>query len=276
MPLSSLRNQSLAKMKQILYAFAVICLYSCSPKLPLTNRPPLADSAFVLVLDQSDRFHFKDEIGTINSADNGTCTYDEAIDKLKQIARSKGANVVKITEYKKPDDKNHCDRITAKIYKVDNVKSYETKFEWSSTRKLTWDDYKGTLKPGQDTNIAATTSCRLGLRAEPGTNVVVTNEFICYQSSVRPTQKKPALLVHEQLHFDLSEIYARKLRKELATTHSTVQNAEAITAMKMHTLYKERQDLYDEETNHGLNPKTQALWEHNITTELAALAAYAR
>jgi hypothetical protein len=265
-------------MKQFLYAFVVICLYSCTPKLHsgiTTNRPPLADSAFILVLDQGDRFHFKDETGIINSFDNGACTYDEAIDKLKQIARSKGANLVKIIEYKKPDYKNKCDRITAKIYKVDNVKSYETKFEWSSTRKLTWDDFKGTPKPGQDTNIAATTSCRLGLRADPEANVLVTNEFICYQSSVRPAQKKLSLLIHEQLHFDLCEIYARKLRKELAT----VQNATAISAnafMKMHTLYKERQDLYDEETNHGLNQEPQALWEHNIKAELAALAAYAR
>ncbi|MVT41577.1 hypothetical protein GO495_13365 [Chitinophaga oryziterrae] len=269
-------------MKQFLYAFAVICLYSCTPKLNpgiTTNRPPLADSAFVLVLDEGDRFHFRDEIGTINSVDNGACTYDEAIDKLKQIARSKGANLVKITEYKKPDYKNNCDRITAKIYKVDNVKSYETKFEWSSTRKLTWDDYKGTPKPGQDTNVAATTSCRLGLRMEPGPNVVITNEFICYQSSVRPTQRKPALLVHEQLHFDLCEVYARKLRKELAAAHLTVQNATAVSGnafLKMHTLYKERQDLYDEETNHGLDPEPQARWQHDIAAELAAFTAYAR
>ncbi|SEW35636.1 hypothetical protein SAMN05428988_4367 [Chitinophaga sp. YR573] len=265
-------------MKQFLYAFVVICLYSCSPKLQsgiTTNRPPLADSAFILVLDQGDRFHFRDEIGTINSFDNGACTYDEAIDKLKQIARSKGANLVKIIEYKKPDYKNNCDRITAKIYKVDNVKSYETKFEWSSTRKLTWDDFKGTPKPNRDTNIAATTSCRLGLRVDPGANVIVTNEFICYQSSARPTQKKPALLVHEQLHFDLCEIYARKLRKELAEAHLNAQNTEA-AFLKMHTLYKERQDLYDEQTNHGLNPEPQALWEHNVAAELTALAAYAR
>jgi hypothetical protein len=269
-------------MKQILYTIAVMCLYSCSPKLHsgiTTNRPPLADGAFVLVLDQGDRFHFKDEIGTINSADNGACTYDEVIEKFKQTARANGANLIKIIEYKKADYKIPCDRITAKIYKVDNVKLYETKFEWSSTRKLSWEDFKGSPKPGQDTNVAATTSCRLGLRTNPDASVSVTNEFICYQSSARPAQKKPALLVHEQLHFDLCEVYARMLRKELAAAHLTSQNVDAISRtafVKMHTLYRERQTLYDQETNHGLNQPAQKVWEHTIAEELVALAAYAR
>jgi hypothetical protein len=252
-------------MKQLLYAFSAICLVSCSPKLSSqipNNRSPLPDSTFVLVLDQADRFSNRSNaISTITSSNT---TYAEAINRLKQTARSQGANLVKITSHKKSE-------ITAKIYLVDNVKSYETKFEWSSDRKLTWEDYKGTPSPAQDTNIAATTSCRFGLLAGPA--VEVTNEFICHQSSVRPGQKKPALLAHEQLHFDLCEVYARKLRKELAADVSVDPREVFIGVYK---LYKETQWLYDEETNHGLEPKAQELWKHKIEKGLEEFATYAR
>jgi hypothetical protein len=203
-----------------------------------------------LVLDKGDRFNDKDAIGIINVADAD----------LKQAARSRGANLVKIMANN-----------TAKIYKVDNPKLYETKFEWSSSRKLTWEDYKGTRAPDQDTNIAATTSCRFGLLANPAGTV--TNEFICHQSSVRPGQKKPALLAHEQLHFDLCEVFARRLRKELTEQTSLDINDAFIQTYK---LYKERQWLYDQETNHGLEPLAQERWQHAVTEELTGLAAYNR
>lgn len=251
-------------MKQLLYAFSAICLVSCSPKLSsqIPNRSPLPDSTFILVLDPSDRFNEHNPIATINAQG----PYKEAISSLKQTARSQGANLIKISSYKKSDNS-----ISARIYNVDNVKSYETKFEWSSTRKLTWEDYKGTPSSDKDTNIAATTSCRFGLVGN--TKVEVTNEFICHQSSVRPGQKKPALLAHEQLHFDLCEVYARKLRKELAADASLDPREAFIGIYK---LYKETQWLYDEETSHGLEPVAQERWKQQIEKGLEEFAAYAR
>lgn len=246
-------------MKQLLYALSAICLVSCSPKIQpaiTDTRPPLPDSTFVLVLDKEDRFSDNNVIATIN--------IPEA--ELRQTARMRGANLVKIIAYNKTG-------AVAKIYKVDNPKLYETKFEWSSNRKLSWEDYKGTPHPDQDTNVAATTSCRFGLLANPpGT---VTNEFICHQSSVRPGQKKPALLAHEQLHFDLCEVYARMLRKELATASLTSFDINE-TFIKTYKLYKERQWLYDQETNHGLEPEAQERWQQTIMKELASLAAYVK
>ncbi|WP_090103140.1 hypothetical protein [Chitinophaga sp. CF118] len=249
------------------------------------DRPPLPDSALVVVLDERDRFYRNDEIGTINSFDNVLsthCTYDEVIAKLKWMARSHGANLIKITMYKEADYKSTCDRITAKIYKVDNVKLYEKKFGWSSDRKLAWEDYKGNPAAIHESNVAATTNCRFGIRANPlftsgRAKVFVTNEFICHQSSVRPEQKKPSLLEHEQLHFDLCEVYARKLRKELTDAHLTPLNVDTVSKdafLKMYKLYRERQDLYDIETNHGLDLQAQKQWEHKIGEELEELSAY--
>lgn len=280
-------------MKQLLYIYIAVCLYACSPKLTpgaRNDHSPLADTAFVLVLNQGDRFNGNgnglDRIAVINSFDSDLsplCTYEEIITKFKQTARSRGANLVKITDYKKPGHKGDCDRITARLYKVDNVKAYEQKFEWSPDRKLTWEDFKGNPALNHEPAVAARTSCRFGIRVDTmyasGVSVIVTNEFICRQSSVRPERKTPALLAHEQLHFDLCEVYARKLRKQLAGMQLTLFNVNRAATdafLETYKTYKEMQWAYDEETNHGLIPEAQEHWKQNIEKELAGLAAYTR
>lgn len=278
-------------MKQLLYILVTVCLYSCSPKLSPGTRndhPRLPDTAFVLVLSQGDRFNGNgnDKLDVLSSSDSAFsmyCTYEEIIARFARTARLKGANLVKITSYKKPEHKGDCDKITARLYKVDDVKAYEQKFEWSPDRKLTWDDFKGKPAFNQDTNIAARTSARFGIRIDTlyasGLSVVVTNEFICRQSSVRPEKRTSALLAHEQLHFDLCEIYARRLRKQLANTPLTLANVNKVSTdafLEVYKTYKERQWAYDEETSHGLEPQAQERWKKTIAKELAALSAYAR
>lgn len=94
-------------MKTLFYfAFLATIIYGCSPKIGSTiiaKQTPLLDTAFVLVLRQQDDFYNDGvEIGSIKSGDNGlstNCTYFEVIDKLKQLARQNGANVIKITEH---------------------------------------------------------------------------------------------------------------------------------------------------------------------------------
>lgn len=138
-------------MKSLFYlAFFTILIYSCSPKIGSTitsKQPPLSDTDFVLVLQQQDDFTNDGiEVGSIKSGDNGlstNCTYFEVIDKLKQMARENGANVIKVTEHKGPDRLSSCDRFTAKIYKVPDFRKHEKGIEWSPNRKLTWEDFKG-------------------------------------------------------------------------------------------------------------------------------------
>lgn len=275
-------------MKHLLYIVIAVCICSCSPKLSTpkgdSHIAPLADTAFVLVLSPDDRYSGNGRVAVINSSDNNispACTYDEIIARFKQVARAQGANLVKITSYRKPAYKGDCDKMSARLYKADHVKTYEQKFDWSADRKLTWEDYKGTPPPNRDTNVAARTSCRFGIRIDTmyasGIRVVVTNEFICRQSSVRPGRKTPALLAHEQLHFDLCEVYARMLRKQLANTTLTPGNINKVstnTFLETYKIYKERQWAYDEETLHGLKPAAQAHWKEAIEKELAALDDY--
>lgn len=268
-----------------------IFLYSCSPKIGSvisSKQPPLSDTDFVLALQLQDDFNNSDgiEVGTIKSTDNGlsaNCTYYEVIDKLKQLARQNGANVIKITKHKSPDRWSSCDRITAKIYRVPDFRKYEKEIDWTANRKLTWEDFKGSPESVSNLNIGAQTYCGFGFQTNYVTvftkaKIFVRNTFTCNLSWVRPDQRDRAdLLEHEQGHFDLCEVYARQLREKLQEKRLTVfnLNTEANAIFQdVYALYLDRQELYEKETNHGLDRQKQIEWARTIGDELNELSGF--
>ncbi len=279
-------------MKDFLFlGFFISILYSCSPKIGseiIAKQAALADTAFVLVLQKEDNF-INDgvEIGTIKSVDNGlstNCSYYEVIDKLRQLARQNGANVIKITEHKKPDVWSSCVRLWGTMYSVANYKKHETEIEWSAKRRLTWDDFKGSPVSYYNTNIAAQTYCSMGfqtnyLTAFSKSKIFTKNSFTCSLSWVKPDQKnRPELLEHEQAHFDLCEVYTRQLRKKLVekklNNFNFAVNADLIFH-EVHASYETRQGLFDKETKHGLNLPKQTEWLATISKELDELQEFA-
>ena len=120
--------------------------------------------------------------------------------------------------------------MNAKIYKVPNFRIHEREIEWSKNRKLSWEDIKGNPKPISNANAAAQTYCGFSFETNRVTmfkkaKIFTKNTFDCNLSWVRPGQKnREDLLEHEQGHFDLSEVYARRLRKKLEEKQLTVFN----------------------------------------------------
>jgi hypothetical protein len=276
----------------LLFTFVAISIYSCSPKIGSTitaKQPPLSDTDFVLVLQQQDDFTNDGiEVGSIKSGDNGlstNCTYFEVIDKLEQMARQNGANVIKIIEHKGPDRLSSCDRFTANIYLVPDFRKHEKEIEWSASRKLTWEDFKGNPKSISNSNVAAQTYCGFGFQTNYVTvltkaKIFVTTTFTCNLSWVRPDQKNRAdLLEHEQGHFDLCEVYARQLRKKLQEEKLTVFNLNTdanIIFKNVYALYLDRQELYEKETKYGLDKQKQNEWRMTINNELNGLSSYTK
>lgn len=94
---------------------------------------------------------------------------------------------------------------------------------WSENRKLTWSDFKG--KPDKNSAGSASTACKIEIRP---VNVLVDEKgniqnykplkavalFFPDLSWVK--KKKTHLLLHEQLHFDIVELYSRKLNRKFA------------------------------------------------------------
>lgn len=79
------------------------------------------------------------------------------------------------------------------------------------------------------------------------------------------------LLAHEQLHFDIAEVYARRLEKKL--NDMKLKRREARIAKKLHDQYNNEQlqvqARYDEETIHGLSKPIQARWAELVAQHLA-------
>lgn len=69
------------------------------------------------------------KIGNAKFGDSGfstDCDFNSNLIKARQIARENGANIVKVTETKKPDLWSSCYRIKVDFYKYDgNVKSLQ-------------------------------------------------------------------------------------------------------------------------------------------------------
>ncbi len=85
----------------------------------------------------------------------------------------------------------------------------EELIDWSVTNRLTWSDYKG--RPDPNSDAAATTTSYLGIEYDFKNNAV-TYKIVCRFSRNKSwgMYKTDHILGHEQGHFDITEIFARK------------------------------------------------------------------
>jgi hypothetical protein len=106
--------------------------------------------------------------------------------------------------------------------------------------------------------------------------------FLPHLSWVKPVVlSDPAMrastLRHEQTHFDLTEVYARRLRKYLAEAYDPCgpRSDEVRTGAERYISGEAlEQRRYDEGTRHGLLTADQAAWQRNVEGWLADLDAY--
>lgn len=150
--------------------------------------------------------------------------------------------------------------------------------------KLTWEDFRA--GPGSDKNKHAASTfsgIEYSWSYTASKNVfkldfVVEANFFPERSWVDPDKKTPRLLAHEQLHFDISELHARKLLKALEA-YVPMRNIRADLQhiyTNIQSKRKKMQDRYDKETDHGLDEAAQAKWNREIKEALLKLKAYRR
>ena len=149
--------------------------------------------------------------------------------------------------------------------------------QWESTRRLSWSDFKAS-PPRSASNAALTSS---GILMKFRTNgESVDYEISCNfdQNSSWGRVKNDHILSHEQGHFDISEIYARKLNKAL----KAYRPRENSISRDVNEIYKKvmdellvMQNKYDEETDYSRNFTQQRNWLVRIDNYLEGLSEYA-
>jgi hypothetical protein len=146
--------------------------------------------------------------------------------------------------------------------------SQEHLVKWQEGTALSWQDFQGTPPPGDPYGATANTGLSFGYSySRLGDKVDLSVEVFCYfdknGSWSKRERQSPALLKHEQLHFDISELQARLLRKAFANATFTDNYKTEINRIFQDHLkaMQEMQQRYDEESDHSMNLEKQAEWE---------------
>ncbi len=146
---------------------------------------------------------------------------------------------------------------------------------WSADQKLQWHDFKG--RPFITAWASAVTASGIAYQfssmEEDGKqllNIDIHAYFYPDGSWYQPKLCDEFILAHEQLHFDISELYARKMRKIVSETRFTANVKEEVRAIYKQVL-KELgifQNKYDYETNFSRNVEKQLQWNRDIGAAL--------
>jgi hypothetical protein len=152
-----------------------------------------------------------------------------------------------------------------------------TAIVWSAGRHLLWSDFRG--KPDERSGLAAMTAYELSYDGDCDAGPYrfrVVSTFMTEASWVRPVTNRISLQ-HEQTHFDLSEVSARRMRKALGELvnpcEMTVAQRQAVVARQAAN-DRQTQIRYDRETDNGSDFSRQRSWDQDVARQLAALSRY--
>lgn len=162
------------------------------------------------------------------------------------------------------------------------IQQDETVISWSESYQLSWTDFKA--KPNQTERAVAITASGItfGFSIKQKDSRVISfttdvfAQFYPEQSWYKPDEADAHVLGHEQLHFDITELYTRKFRQRI--NQLKVSNSISSQLKKLHiAINKElamKQDAYDAETDYSRNVEQQAKWKAHIVAELTKLSKY--
>ena len=172
----------------------------------------------------------------------------------------------------------------------------------STYKKITWEDFRGPVGRRQETAWLASTivvdryDIELTEQADGGQGarmkyVDVYSIMNKLESSARTGARDQRNLEHEQIHFDIAEIHARRLHAHLSelVVHSSVSAPGGDDSVLLRVLlgqavqlaweeemeaFNEHQARYDRETAHGTKKSRQKKWAALVAEELAAEEPY--
>lgn len=157
----------------------------------------------------------------------------------------------------------------------DNPAHEQDEIYWSQDKSLSWVDFQGIPNYGCGYSAITSSGIKYDLQANAGSyNMTVRSEFFKKESWVKTIAMDSSGLKHEQGHFDIAEIYARKFRKAISETSFSSLNIK----YKVKNLYTVNtnewgyeEELYDKETAHHKNKVKQYQWNERIAMELNEL-----
>ena len=165
--------------------------------------------------------------------------------------------------------------LNAQEYKNQTVDSI---ISWNANTLLSWNDFQGELQP----NVYGSAMTIYSIDISPENVLVDENDMIqnyeeltCdakfYKYLSWSVTNNKTILNHEQLHFDIAEVFARKLRAKFNELKILQEARFSIYMEAYETIWKNCrrfQMQYDKVTSHGINLEANRIWQQNIKKEL--------
>lgn len=147
---------------------------------------------------------------------------------------------------------------------------------WTQERKLTWADYQGRALKTEWASATTASGITYSLNSIIGNNeskleIVVAALFYPDKSWYKSELCDDVVLSHEQLHFDITELFARKFRERLKTVKNDTDIKKKVRKI-FADINKELntfQNKYDRETNYSRNIPEQLVWNKKIAEALS-------
>jgi hypothetical protein len=149
---------------------------------------------------------------------------------------------------------------------------------WNSENKLTWENFEKRVGQGSFYKAFTYSGIRYNIDA-PVDSIIITLEayFLPNESWVYLDSQTDRLLNHEQRHFDIAEVYRRRMREEMQKfkipvtefmSHGYDDDAKEIFE-RLYGEMEAKQKEYDLETNHGIDDSNQLKWNSWIDDQLS-------
>lgn len=271
---------------QMRYLVFVFLMVACSPKVVTTLQQsslPAVESQESFGVIESDTVSFDRSkfLGQVQIKDNGlavNCDYNSVLELAKTEARQMGGNLLKIEEHKFPTMYGStCHRIKASVYRVSNPNRYEKTILWNKDRKLIVEDFKGSTiqRPFQAATYSSIEYSIIKRVYRKGFNIEVKSRFFGDQSYFKRSESDSLVLTHEQLHFDITEIYARRFYQILKESNWNLRELREASENAYYDVLKQlalKQDEFDSEVYS--NPDLLSKWQAWVQAELEKTAEF--
>lgn len=251
------------------------------------SQSVLSDEDYIAVIQPYDTTMISRNfyVGSIRTPAKGKSVLKGFSDIMKiydSIAQKNGANIIRLLNVHYALNINESDKVAALLYRVPDIRAYEKRIFWKPNRKLVWDDFKGAIPDSLKDDDNYSSYANIGIQHRSNASFLigtdrffVLSSFDCNKSWYRPyAYFQTNYLDFQQGLFDLTELYARKMRQKLADKN--IDSKDKITFMtnvdkELGDQYKEAESKYVMETRGGADKEAMKEWHNRIWKELAQL-----
>ena len=158
----------------------------------------------------------------------------------------------------------------------------EDTIQWNESQKLSWTDFKGQKQPDSDAAAITASGITFSYSVKTTDNRITSFDaqaeahFYPESSWYIEDRCNDHILAHEQLHFDITELYVRIFRYRLAKLQVSQNIKPQLNALH-ETVNKELADMqyqYDAQSENSINKLEQAKWDAYVVENLKKFVAY--